>query len=190
MNLIHLNYKIDKKKYSKIFYDIHQRGEWYQWKKFEPKLSWWKVYLSEDSDIRHLTKEVEEDLGIWGMNTYPRFAYLFANNNVPPHVDEDDMTSIQINLFEKQPVMVVEDKQMQEILLLDRLSGYLRVLIHWTAENHRSTCKFINAFLVENKALLQQATSIQLSICLNPVVLFVALGKAQLGALSLWACPE
>ena len=127
MNLIHLNYKIDKKKYSKIFYDIHQRGEWYQWKKFEPKLSWWKVYLSEDSDIRHLTKEVEEDLGIWGMNTYPRFAYLFANNNVPPHVDEDDMTSIQINLFEKQPVMVVEDKQVPyECVLLE--NGKLK---HW-----------------------------------------------------------
>ena len=125
MNLIHLNYKIDKEKYRKIFYDIHQRGEWYKWKKFEPKLSWWKVYQSDDCDIRHLTKEIEEDLGIWGMNTYPRFAYLFANNNVPPHVDEDDMTSIQINLFDKQPVMVVEDKQVPyECVLLE--NGKLR----------------------------------------------------------------
>ena len=33
--------------------------------------------------------------------------------------------------------MVVDAKQMQEILLLDRLSGYLRVLVHWTAEEQR-----------------------------------------------------
>jgi len=127
MNLIHLDYRIDKEKYRKIFYDIHQRGEWYQWKKFEQKLSWWKVYLPDESDIRHLTKEVEQDLGIWGMNTYPRFAYLFANNNVPPHVDEDDMTSIQINLLDQTPVMVVEDQQVPyECVLLE--NGKLK---HW-----------------------------------------------------------
>jgi|TARA_B110000902_G_C14280391_1_gene576566 hypothetical protein len=127
MNLIHLNYKIDKAKYTKIFYDIHQRGEWYQWKQFDAKLSWWKVYLENDSDIRHLTKEVEQDLGIWGMETYPRFAYLFSNNNVPPHVDEDDMTCIQINLFDINPIIVVEDKEIPyECLLLE--NGKLQ---HW-----------------------------------------------------------
>ena len=83
--------------------------------------------MPDGSDLRHLTKEVEEHLGIWGMNTYPRFAYLFANNNVPPHVDEDDMTSIQINLFDKQPVMVVEDQQVPyECVLLE--NGKLK---HW-----------------------------------------------------------
>ena len=65
-------------------------------------------------------------------------------------------------------------KQMQEILLW---IDFLVTFASWFLDVKTERRVSLSRFFVENKAMLQQATSIQLSICLNPVVLFVALGK-------------
>tara|TARA_B100000161_G_scaffold86466_1_gene60372 strand:- start:519 stop:875 length:357 start_codon:yes stop_codon:yes gene_type:complete len=68
-------------------------------------MCWWKVYKIEE-----MVEDVARDLNIHGMNNKPRFAYLFQNNGIEYHVDEDYMTSIMINLNDgPSPVVHVED---------------------------------------------------------------------------------
>ena len=102
MNCLHVDYQIDKEKYRKIFWKNYEKGEWYQFR--QPRMCWWKLYGIED-----LVEDVARDLNIHGMNNFPRFAYLFQNNEIQSHVDEDYMTSIMINLnSDYAPTMHVE----------------------------------------------------------------------------------
>jgi hypothetical protein len=103
MNLIHLDYEIDKEKYTKIFWDNYTKGKWYEFN--TPRMIWWKVY-----GIEKLVEDVAMHLNIQGMNNYPRFAYMFKGNELPAHVDEDYMSSIMINLNAgPSPIVHVED---------------------------------------------------------------------------------
>jgi len=103
MNCYEIDYQIDKKKYRDLFWDVYHTGEWYQFQK--KRMCWWKVYKIEE-----MVEDVARDLNIHGMNNKPRFAYLFQNNGIEYHVDEDYMTSIMINLNDgPSPVVHVED---------------------------------------------------------------------------------
>ena len=103
MNLLHLDYEIDKEKYRKIFWENYTKGSWYEFK--EPRMCWWKVY-----GIEKLVEDVAMDLNIYGMDNYPRFAYLFRGNGIQYHVDEDYMSSVMINLMDgPSPIVHVED---------------------------------------------------------------------------------
>ncbi len=106
MNLKHLNYKIDKKKYRDIAEKYKHNGGWYQWQKFPQEDKWWKTFLSEQD--RPLVKDVEIALGIDKLDTRPRFYWLEPNSSIPRHIDEDNVTSIQINLMEEKPIIGVE----------------------------------------------------------------------------------
>lgn len=105
MNLLHLDYQIDKKKYRDIFWSMFEQGKWYVFKDRELGMRWWKVYGIEEQ-----IEDVAHDLNIHGMNNFPRFAYLFKGHDLPWHVDEDYMTSIMINLMDgPSPVVHIED---------------------------------------------------------------------------------
>lgn len=106
MNLCHLNYKIDKLKYRKIAEKYKHKGNWYQWQKFEQEDKWWKTFLS--SDDKHVVRDVEIALGIDKLDTKPRFYWLEPNSDIPIHIDEDNVSSIQINLMDTQPSVGVE----------------------------------------------------------------------------------
>ena len=91
----HLNYEIDKKRYSDYFWKNYTKGEWYEFN--PPRLIWWKLY----QDVGKDTLELQHELNIYGMNNYPRFQYQFANSVLPYHIDEDNLTGILFNLREK-----------------------------------------------------------------------------------------
>lgn len=112
MNCFHIDYQIDKEKYRKMFWDRYTKGKWYEFKK--KRMCWWKVY-----GIEKLVEDVARELNIHGMNNFPRFAYLFQNNGIEHHVDEDHMTSIMINLnSDYTPTMHVEGVPIQYECLL------------------------------------------------------------------------
>ena len=104
----HLNYHIDKKRYRNIFFDNIQRGQWH-WRCIPRReLFWYQLFIRDESDLKLLLKNVEEDLNIYGMNNFPRFSYQFPNTTLLHHKDEDNMVSININLLETTPTIHIE----------------------------------------------------------------------------------
>jgi len=109
--LIHLNYDIDKEKYRNLFYDNLDLGQWHWLAPKRRDLFWYQLFIPDDSPLKEKIQDVEMDLGIYGMNNFPRFSHQFANSRLEPHVDEDKMVTILINLMEKtEPTIHIESK--------------------------------------------------------------------------------
>lgn len=109
--LIHLDYEIDKKRWRDIFYDnIQEYGQWHRSVPKAQNLYWYQLFISDDHPLKKLTIDVERDLNIYGMNNFPRFSYQFKYSKLEHHQDEDKMVSININLFDTQPVIHIEHK--------------------------------------------------------------------------------
>ena len=108
----HIDYEIDKKKYRDIFYNnIQEHGDWH-WSVPElQSLYWYRLMLPNDSPLRVLVRDVEEELNLIGLNNYPRYNYYFPNTKLPHHMDVDKMVAININLFDTIPIIHVEHKQ-------------------------------------------------------------------------------
>jgi len=68
-------------------------------------MTWWKVF-----NISHLTEDVERELNIYGLDTFPRFSYQFPNTLLPHHKDEDQMVAININLLNTTPIIHIDHK--------------------------------------------------------------------------------
>jgi len=98
----HLDFEIDKPLFRKHFWENYAFGQWHEFN--PPKMMWWKVF-----NISHLTKDVELELNIYGLNNFPRFSYQFPNTYLPPHLDEDKMCSININLLDTTPTIHIEN---------------------------------------------------------------------------------
>lgn len=107
-NLIHLDYEIDKPKWRDIFYENIQKGQWHWSVPRRQELFWYQLMIHDNSPLKELTKEVEMDLNIYGMNNFPRFSYQFPNTLLQHHKDEDNMVSININLLDTVPVIHIE----------------------------------------------------------------------------------
>tara|TARA_B110000285_G_C15040847_1_gene571716 strand:+ start:238 stop:720 length:483 start_codon:yes stop_codon:yes gene_type:complete len=107
----HLDYEIDKKKYSDMFYDnIQKHGRWH-WAVPEMRdLFWYQIMIPDKHELKPLLESVERDLNIYGMNNFPRFSYQFPNSLLEHHLDEDEMVSININLFDTIPEIHLEHK--------------------------------------------------------------------------------
>jgi len=120
INLLHLNYNIDKEKYRNIYHEIKNTGNWSEKEWIGER--WWKVY-----GIESLVSDVAKDLNIDGIDNYPRFVELVPNNGLPKHIDEDYMSSIIINLSEKTPSIMIENNSVPYECLLFH-NGYL---MHW-----------------------------------------------------------
>ena len=108
MKLLHLDYEIDKKKYRDIFYDNIQRGQWHWSVAKRQELFWYQLFIPDGHDMKPLFENVEKELNIFKMNNYPRFSYQFPNSLLPHHVDEDNMVSININLFDTIPIIHID----------------------------------------------------------------------------------
>lgn len=108
--LIHLDYEIDKDKYRNLFYDNIQRGKWHWLCPKRQELFWYQLFIKDDSSLKPELFEVEAELGIYGMNNFPRFSYQFPNTKLGHHKDEDEMVSININLLDTTPIIHVEHK--------------------------------------------------------------------------------
>lgn len=109
-HLIHLKYKIDKEKYRKVFYDNIQMGQWHWSCPKYQNLYWYQLFIEDSHALKPIIQEVEADLNILGMNNFPRFSYQFPNTKLPHHKDEDNLVSININLFDTVPIIHLEHK--------------------------------------------------------------------------------
>lgn len=109
-SLIHLDYEIDKQKYRDIFYENIQQGQWHWIVPKRKELFWYQLFVPDNSPLKPLFENIEKELNIYGMNNFPRFSYQFRNTRLEPHVDEDKMVSININLFDTTPTIHINDK--------------------------------------------------------------------------------
>lgn len=105
----HIDYEIDKKRYRDIFYDNIQKGQWHWSVPKRQELFWYQLMIPDKSPLKPLLESVERDLNIYGMNNFPRFSYQFPNTRLRHHKDEDELVSININLFETIPVIHLEN---------------------------------------------------------------------------------
>ena len=105
-----LDYKIDKEYWRNVFYDNIQMGQWHWLVPKRKELFWYQLFIKDDSPLKKLTKNIERDLNIYGMNNYPRFSYQFPNTRLEHHVDEDNMVAINLNLLETKPIIHIEHK--------------------------------------------------------------------------------
>lgn len=107
-SLVHLDYEIDKPKWRDIFYENIQQGQWHHSVPRRKELFWYQLFINDTHPLKELTKEVEMDLNIYGMNNFPRFSYQFPNTLLQHHTDEDNMVSININLLDTVPIIHID----------------------------------------------------------------------------------
>jgi hypothetical protein len=138
--MIHLDYEIDKNKYKKIFYDNIQRGQWHWSVPKRQELFWYQLMIPDGHDLKPLIEDVERDLNIHGMNNFPRYSYQFPNTKLKHHRDEDNMVSININLFDTTPVIHIENKPYSYECALIDVGGKLHGVE--PDPNHRLILKF------------------------------------------------
>jgi len=108
--LCHLNYKIDKDYWKNIFFENIEKGRWHWGVKRRKELHWYQLFVPDNSPLKPLFKDIEDQLGISGMNTYPRFSYHFPNIKVGHHLDEDKGVKIQFNLLDTTPTIHIKHK--------------------------------------------------------------------------------
>lgn len=108
-----LKYNIDKEYYLNLFYDnISPQGRgckhdqfWHQQCSKRKELFWYQLFCFDDTDLKREVEKVEKDLNIFGCKTYPRFNYQFPNSELEYHKDENNIVSININLFDTKPII-------------------------------------------------------------------------------------
>lgn len=109
--LVHLKYKINKEKYRNLFYNnIQKYGQWHWLCPKRQELFWYQLFIKDNSPLKKELFEVENELGILGMNNFPRFSYQFPNTVLGHHTDEDKLVSINLNLLDTTPVIHLEHK--------------------------------------------------------------------------------
>ena len=101
---------LDKKKYRDIFYDNVQSGQWHWSVPKRQELFWFQLFIQDNHKLKPLFKDLEEHLGIYGMNNFPRFSYQFPSSYLEPHLDEDNMVAININLLDSTPIIHIRGK--------------------------------------------------------------------------------
>ncbi len=110
INLWHLDYQIDKEYWRNVFYKNIQMGKWHHSVPKRKELYWYQLFIDDKSPLKHLTKSVEKDLNIYGMNNFPRFSYQFPNTILPHHKDEDNGVAINLNLLDTPVTIHLENK--------------------------------------------------------------------------------
>lgn len=118
--LVHLDYDIDKERYRNLFYDNIQKGQWHWSVPKRKELYWYQLFIPDGHELKNELHDVEQELGIYEMNNYPRFSYQFPNTKLGHHKDEDNMVSININLLDTTPVIHLEhEPHPYEAILVD-----------------------------------------------------------------------
>ena len=126
MNLKHLNFKIDKPRYREVAERWKPTGRYYQWKQFNQVDKWFQTFPDQgiDPDIT----EVADTLNLSQFEYKPRFYWLEPYHDIPIHYDEDNVTSIQINLKDRTPNVGIENVGEVPYEALAINNGYIR---HW-----------------------------------------------------------
>ena len=104
--LCHLNFKIDKQKYKKYFFDNFSKGQFHKYTYADNKFSknWYRLFNIEEF-ILPITKQ----LGIENLNIYPRFSFQFPNSQLGQHIDKDRIVAINLNLLDEEHDIIIED---------------------------------------------------------------------------------
>ena len=100
----HLDFEIEKSFFREYFWKNYTKGKWHEFD--PPKMMWWKLF-----NISDITRDIEYELNIHDLNIFPRFSYQFPNTNLPYHVDEDQMCSINLNLLDTTPAISIDGKE-------------------------------------------------------------------------------
>lgn len=112
--LCHLNYKIDKEKYRKAFYDNYDKGDYHR-KGNNVSKFWYKIF-----NISEIVEPVTKDLGLENLNILPRFSYQSENSSLINHIDIDRIVGVNLNLFDESPEIIIEgNKFTYESALID-----------------------------------------------------------------------
>ena len=113
MKIYHIDYEIDKIKYSNIFYKNIQQGQWHWSVPNRKELFWYQLFIPNDHNLKKIIEPVEQDLNISGMNNFPRFSYQFPNTCLSHHKDEDNIIAININLLDTIPTIHINHEPYQ-----------------------------------------------------------------------------
>ena len=137
----HLDYIIDKEKYRNLFYNnIQKHGQWHWLCPKRQELFWYQLFIPDNHELKDDLYEVENELGIHGMNNFPRFSYQFPNTRLGHHKDEDEMVSININLLNTTPIIHIENQPHEYECALIDVGGRMHGVEPDT--NHRLILKF------------------------------------------------
>ena len=104
------------------------------------ELFWYQLFIPDNHELKDDLYEVENELGIYGMNNFPRFSYQFPNTRLGHHKDEDEMVSININLLNTTPIIHIENQPHEYECALIDVGGRMHGVEPDT--NHRLTLKF------------------------------------------------
>jgi len=107
---VHLNYNIDKEYWRDLFYERLNEGQWNDSCPRKKTLHWYQIFFHPGTELRKLVEPVERDLNIDGLDTFPRFSYMFPGAVLPIHKDEDGLIGININILDDVPAPVIHIK--------------------------------------------------------------------------------
>jgi len=124
MSLWHIDYEIDKEYWRNIFYENLDYGKWHYTCASRKSLYWFHLMMFNDDKLKKIVKPLEQDLNIYGLNNAPRFSYLFPNQKVEHHLDDQVKkefgVKININLLDTEITIHMEHKPYQyEAALID-----------------------------------------------------------------------
>jgi len=99
----HLNYKINKKLHRDYYFENCHKAVNHTVKKDGKVLhehEHWQLLFN----IEKLTDPIIKDLGLEGMNIWPRYSYIQPNHKLHSHIDVDRIVGINFNLMDdRQP---------------------------------------------------------------------------------------
>lgn len=117
----YLKYTIDKEFHRNYFWETYDTGGYHTVTdpvtgKVRTHKFWWQVF-----NLREVTKNIIEDLGLVGKNILPRYSYIKKGHGLNTHIDIDRIVGINFNLMEDyQPSLRIKNQKIfYESLLAD-----------------------------------------------------------------------
>jgi hypothetical protein len=99
----HLNYQINKKLHREYYFQNCQKAVNHTVKK-DGKVLYEHEHWQLLFNIDELVNPIIKDLGLQGMNIWPRYSYIQPNNKLNNHIDVDRIVGINFNLMDtRQP---------------------------------------------------------------------------------------
>jgi hypothetical protein len=108
----YLNYTVDKTFHRNNFWNKYDTGRYHtatdeQTGRKKIHKFWWQVFNLEED-----TKNIISDLGLTGMNVYPRYSYIKENSQLRNHIDIDRIVGINFNIMADQvPCLIMKNQR-------------------------------------------------------------------------------
>lgn len=117
----YLKYTIDKEFHRNHFLETYDTGGYHTVKdpitgRVWTHKFWWQVF-----NLKEVTKNIIDDLGLVGKNIYPRYSHIKQGYGLRTHVDIDKIVGINFNLMEEQqPSLTIKNQKIfYESILVD-----------------------------------------------------------------------